>query len=106
MDTQLAVIWENVLSEIKPQVSDGKFGTLLKPTQLLSLADGAATIQAPSPIIINMLRERFMSDIKTLLEKHTKEKVRSIAFVSSVTQKKSKKSPTGEPPLLTIDTEL
>lgn len=106
MDSHLTTVWKSVLAEIKPQVSDGKFGTLLKPTELLSLTDGVATVSAPSPIIINMLRERFISDIKMLLEKHAKEKNISVVFVPSAYQKKSKTAATDEePPLLTIDSE-
>ncbi|HUQ85563.1 MAG TPA: chromosomal replication initiator protein DnaA [Candidatus Limnocylindrales bacterium] len=105
MDIHLTTVWNSVLADIKPQVSDGKFGTLLKPTELLSLTDGLATISAPSPIIINMLRERFLPEIKILLEKHSKIKDISIVFVPSAYQKKSKNTSTEEPPLLSIDSE-
>ncbi len=108
MDDHLTTIWKSVLTEIKPQVSDGKFGTLLKPTQLLSFTDGIATVAAPSPIIINMLRERFMSDIIMLLEKHSKEKNISVVFVPSANLRPTKKQSNAastEPPLLTIDSE-
>jgi chromosomal replication initiator protein len=105
MNKNLSVLWSKVLEEIKPTVSQGNFGTLLKPTELLSLENGIATISAQSPIIIHMLRERFSPDIKTLLEKHTDEKDLSVVFVPRPVSSKSKKAVTENPPLLTIGGE-
>lgn len=97
MDTRLTHVWTKVLDEIKPRVSEGNFGTLLKPTKLLSLDAGVATIAAPSPIIINMLQDRFVEDIKKLLEKHGEEKIATVIFVPfAVTpslKKKTKDNP-------------
>jgi chromosomal replication initiator protein len=105
MDTKLSAQWNKVLAEIKPKISEGNFGTLLKPTQLLSIEDGIATISAPSPIIINMLRERFLTDIKTLLEKHTKMENLSVLFVPQAAAQRVKKEAGEEPPLLSLGTE-
>ena len=91
MDTHLVQIWNKVLNEIKPRASEGNFGTLLKPTQLISFTNGLATITAPSPIIINMLQERFVEDIKKLLEKHSDEKNVSVIFVPHISPLNPKK---------------
>lgn len=99
MDTRLLTLWEKVLAEIKPNISEGNFGTLFRPTQLLSLAGGVATIAAPSPIIINMLRERFTPEIIKLLEKHSKEKNLSLMFVPQGFARSSKKKLDQDTPL-------
>lgn len=106
METHLSEIWNKVLAEIKPSVSEGNFGTLLKPTKLLELKNGIATVAAPSPIIINMLQERFMMSIKLLIEKHSGEKSVSVVFVPQAMRKHQKKNaPAEEPPLLNIGVE-
>lgn len=90
MDKELTTLWDNILAELKPQVSDGSFGSLLNPTKLLSMKNGVATISAPSPIIINMLKQRFEPKVKALLEKHSKEKILSLVFVSRGVMPKQK----------------
>ncbi len=107
METHLSNIWNRVLAEIKPTVSEGNFGTLLKPTKLLSLTGGIATVGAPSPIIINMLQERFMMSIKLLIEKHAKEKSVSVVFVPQAMTRpqKKKSSDQEEAPLLNIGSD-
>lgn len=103
MDTHLTQVWTKVLHEIKPRISEGNFGTLLKPTQLLSLDTGVATIGAPSPIIINMLQERFVEEIKKLLEKQTGEKDITIVFTPLAAVVTSKKKTKDEQPLFVED---
>lgn len=105
MDKDLSKLWEKVLTEIKPNVSQGNFGTLLKPTELLSINGGVATISAHSPIIINMLKGRFVADIKKLLEKHSGLKNISVVFVSNSKSPTSKNKTKEDPPLLTLNSE-
>lgn len=71
METNLTSLWEYVLIEIEPQVSAGTYNMVLKPTVLLSLDDDIATIAAPSPIIVNLVQQRFSTQIKTILDKKT-----------------------------------
>lgn len=73
MDSDLSSIWNKVLADIKPKVSDGNYGVLFKPTYLISIADEIATIAAPNTMIIDLLNKRFLSDIKELLYQHTKK---------------------------------
>lgn len=64
-------LWEKILSELKPSVSSGNFGMLLKPTRLISLEDDIATIAAPSSMVIDLLQKRFVGRIKELLKQNT-----------------------------------
>jgi chromosomal replication initiator protein len=80
MDTNLSKLWKAVLTEMKPKVSDGNFGIILKPTFLYSLEDDIATIAAPSAIIINLLQKRFQDDIKRILDKQTGHDI-SVLFI-------------------------
>src|SRR4051794_28206513 len=71
MDALLTSIWNKVLANIKPKVSDGNYAVLFKPTYLLSLDDDIATVAAPNTMIINLLNKRFLSDIKSQLDTQT-----------------------------------
>lgn len=71
MESHLASLWEKVLAEIKPNISDGNYAVLFKPTYLLSLDDDIATIAAPNTMIINLLNKRFLTEIKMLLDTQT-----------------------------------
>lgn len=103
MEKDLSSLWNKVLTEIKPGVSDGNYGSLLKPTQLLSFDSGIATIAASSPIIINMLNDRFKMTIKLLLEKHSGEKSVTVVFVPQAMKSNPKKKTTvSDQPLLNI----
>ncbi len=63
-------LWKNVLSDIKLEVSQGSFVTLIKPTTLLSLENDIATIAVISFVHINMIK-KFEPIIKAAFEKHT-----------------------------------
>jgi chromosomal replication initiator protein len=65
-------LWKKVLGEIETEVSRANFLTLFKPTSLLSLENGIASIAAPSMMIIDLLQKRFYSIIKKAVDKHTK----------------------------------
>lgn len=76
----LPLVWKNVLADIKPQVSEGKFIALLKNTSLISLEQNTATIAAPSVMVIDLLQKRFYGQIKTALDKQVGENI-SLTFV-------------------------
>ncbi len=101
MEKDLTLLWNKVLEDIKPKISKGNFATLLNPTELLSLEGSVATIAAPSPIIINMLQQRFIGDIKDALSKNTKKKSLSLIFVPQTTKKSQKKMLEHGSPLFT-----
>lgn len=81
----LSKLWENFLTEIKPSVSDGNFSMLLKPTHLLTLEDNIATIAAPSTMVIDLLRKRFLARIKELLSKHTGRDIDVVFIPTTIT---------------------
>lgn len=70
-NNDLAELWSKVLGELKPSVSSGNFGMLLKPTRLISIEDDIATIAAPSSMVIDLLQKRFTGKIGELLKKNT-----------------------------------
>lgn len=65
----LPLIWNNVLDDIKPNVSQGNFTAILKTTTLVSISDNTATISAPSVMLIDLLQKRFYKQIKESLDK-------------------------------------
>jgi chromosomal replication initiator protein len=102
MDVTLAPLWNKVLADIKPKVSDGNYGVLFKSTYLLSLDDDIATIAAPNTMIINLLNKRFLTDIKTLLDTYTGKDL-TVLFVPKAPLPSDKKSAREEGPLFTED---
>lgn len=71
MTLQQPELWTTILTELKSTVSPANFGTILKPTFLISLEDNIATIGAPSQMIVGLLQKRFSEQISELLTKHT-----------------------------------
>src|SRR5258708_4137723 len=66
----LEILWKRVLGDIKIEVSQGSFVTIIKPTTLLSLENNIATIGVLSFVHINMIK-KFEPIIKAAFEKHT-----------------------------------
>lgn len=85
------ILWKRVLGEIETEVSRGIFITLFKPTNLLSLEKGIASIAAPSTMIIDLLQKRHYQIIKEAVDKHTKGDTK-IIFVPKVISKNLKKN--------------
>ena len=83
MQDENSVLWKKVLGEIETEVSRANFLTLFKPTGLLSLEDGVASIAAPSTMIIDLLQKRFYQIIKKTVDKHTNMDIK-IIFVPKV----------------------
>lgn len=83
MDAKLSTLWNTVLTELKKTVSDGNFGTILKPTFLVSFEDDIATIGAPSQIMVGLLQKRFAEQIKNFLQQQTGKDVDLIFIVKS-----------------------
>ena len=95
-DADLTKIWENILNEIRPSVSEGNFGALLRPTRLLSLEDKIATIAAPSTMIIGLLQKRFSNRIKEFLKKYSGEDF-DLLFLPKTFPGKTQKAPQAAP---------
>ncbi len=108
MNRDLNSVWEKVIEDIRPTVSEGHYGTLLKPAVLSSIEKGVATVKTSSPIIINMLRERLVKDIEKKLEKYTGEADISVVFVPGapmVGAKVKKRNDDGKTPLFTPESD-
>lgn len=91
MKEENIVLWKKVLGEIETEVSKGQFLMLFKPTGLLSLEDGIASIAAPSTMIIDLLQKRFYSIIKKVVDKHTNTDTK-IIFVPKIISKDIKEN--------------
>lgn len=101
MDTNLTNIWKTVLGEIEIEVSRGSFLTLFKTTNLLSLENNVATIAAPSIILIDLLKKRFLGIIKKALDKATGQDTEIIFVPKSFPQQGKKQEKNG--PLFDLD---
>lgn len=88
MNEENNALWKKVLGEIETEVSRGIFITLFKPTSLLSLEEGIASIAAPSTMVIDLLQKRHYQIIKKTVDKYTKLDTK-IIFVPKIISKKS-----------------
>ena len=86
MEEENNILWKKVLGEIETEVSRANFLTLFKPTGLLSLEEGVASIAAPSTMIIDLLQKRFYTIIKKTVDKYTKIDTK-IIFVPKIINK-------------------
>lgn len=85
------ILWKKILGEIETEVSRGIFITLFKPTALLSIEKGIASIAAPSTMVIDLLQKRHYQIIKKTVDKYTKYDTK-IIFVPKVINKNPKES--------------
>lgn len=79
----LTTLWDEVLLELKKTVSRGNFIALLKPTSLVSFENSTATISAPAPMLVDMLKKRFAPEIKAHLDALTKQDVTLLFIVKT-----------------------
>ncbi|HSA84484.1 MAG TPA: chromosomal replication initiator protein DnaA [Patescibacteria group bacterium] len=91
-EENLITLWNSILDELKPTVSDGNFNTILKPTALLSLEDDIATIAAASQMIAGLLQSRFQMKIKESLKIQTKRDVDILFVVRNIPTKQIKQT--------------
>lgn len=90
------MLWKKILGELETEVSRGIFITLFKPTTLLSMEKGIASIAVPSTMIIDLLQKRYYQIIKKTVDKYTKIDTK-IVFVPKVINKELKGSMTVSP---------
>src|SRR3990167_1813458 len=86
MDEENNILWKKILGEIETEVSRGIFITLFKPTALLSIEKGIASIAAPSTMVIDLLQKRHYQVIKKTVDKYTKIDTK-IIFVPKIINK-------------------
>jgi chromosomal replication initiator protein len=87
-------LWAKVLGEIEVEISKANYLTLFKRTQLISLDGEAATIAAPSGMIIDLLQRRFHDLIKKVVDKHTGINIKLI-FVPKAIEEDKKETKNG-----------
>lgn len=97
MAENLTELWNTILTELKSTVSPANFGTILKPTYLVSLEDNIATIGAPSQMLVGLLQKRFSEQVTTLLTKYRGQETDVIFIVKS--NPNATKHKEGESPL-------
>lgn len=88
-------LWKTVLGEIQTEVSEANYLTLIKPTKLLSLEEGTATIATQSNIAINLLQKRFQSIIKKSLDKNTGQNINLSFIAKTLNAKKENQKENG-----------
>lgn len=86
MNEENNVLWKKILGEIETEVSRGIFITLFKPTALLSIEKGIASIAAPSNMVIDLLQKRHYQVIKKTMDRYTKIDTK-IIFVPKIINK-------------------
>ncbi len=69
MDTQL--IWKKVKEELKIDLSNGVFKVYIEPTTLISLENNQAQIGCPFTNIAQINQQKYYSNFKTALDRHT-----------------------------------
>jgi chromosomal replication initiator protein len=94
---ELETIWKKILIQIKGDVSRGIYATLFKQTHLVAIEKGAATIGAPSMMLINLLQSRYQGQIKKLLDSQTGQDIKILFIARSMPN--PDKNPENEPPL-------
>ena len=72
-------LWNQILAEIQVEVSQPKFIAFFKPTKLLSVEEGVATIGSPNGMSAGLLEQNYYSLIKKLLDKKLDKNV-SVVF--------------------------
>jgi chromosomal replication initiator protein len=92
MENKLETVWNTVLTDFKPTVSNGNFNAILKPTALLSLEDDIATIAAPSKWILEIIQKRFADQIKEHLTRQIGKDVDLLFIIKTIPLKKKSKS--------------
>lgn len=85
-DGELEELWGKSLGEIETEVSRANFLTLFKSTNLISLENQTATISAPSIMIIDLLKKRFVELIKKTLGKNLNKEI-GVVFVPKAISK-------------------
>src|SRR5581483_2566838 len=96
----IAVLWKQVLDDLKKETSNAQFVTVFKPTTLISLDGNVATVAAPSQMVINLLQKRYGQALKKSLSTCSGKDI-EVLFVPKVihTSASAKQSPEEAGPL-------
>lgn len=78
---QLDSIWEDILTQIRPDISQQAFDTWLKPTSLLSVKKQEIQVAVPNQFFGEWIREHYHQKMKEALEKEFSQEDISIQFL-------------------------
>ncbi len=78
---QLDLIWEDILTQIKPGISQQAFDTWLKPTSLLSVKEGEIKVAVPNQFFGEWIKEHYHQIMKEALEREFSQEDMSIQFL-------------------------
>ncbi len=92
----LTKLWKAALAEIELSVSKSTYQIQFAHTELVSLADGVATIGFASPLMRTLVETRYYSLVKSVLDHQTKQ---NISLVFAVVPKKEVLDPAKAGPL-------
>ncbi len=101
MDTEK--LWKSVLAELELSVSKATYQTHFAHSQLVSLADGVATIGFANPLMRTLVETRYYSLVKSVLDHHTKQ---NISLIFAIAAQKDTLSPRDVGPLFTQNEEI
>ncbi|MFA7301745.1 MAG: chromosomal replication initiator protein DnaA [Candidatus Shapirobacteria bacterium] len=83
-------IWKKVKEELKIDLSNGVYKVYIEPTTLISLENNFALIGCPFPNIAQVNQQKYYSNFKTALDRHTSADNNLKFEVSSLIQPPSK----------------
>jgi len=86
----IASIWKNVKEELKIDLSTGVFKVYIESTTLISLENNIATVGCPFTNIAQTNQQKYYSNFKTALDRHTSSNNILKFQVNSLIQKPSK----------------
>lgn len=92
----LSKLWKAVLAEIELSVSKATYQTHFAHSELVSLAEGVATIGFTNPLMRTLVETRYYSLVKSVLDHQTKQNI-SLVFV--IVPKKETLDPEAAGPL-------
>ncbi|MCX6791654.1 MAG: chromosomal replication initiator protein DnaA [Candidatus Gottesmanbacteria bacterium] len=92
----LSKLWKSVLSELELSVSKATFQTHFAHSELVSFADGVASIGFSNPLMRTLVETRYYSLVKSILDHQAKQNT-SLVFV--VVPKKETLDPASAGPL-------
>ncbi len=78
---QLNLIWEDILTQIKPNISQQIFDTWLKPTALLSVKEREIKVSVPNQFFGEWIKEHYHQMMKEALEKEFSQEDMTIQYM-------------------------
>lgn len=78
---QLNLIWEDILTQIRPEIGQQAFDTWLRPTSLLSVKKREIQVAVPNQFFGEWIKEHYHQKMKEALEKEFSQENVSIQFL-------------------------